>query len=78
MARKRLTMRKTKEILRLKDLGLSQRQIANRLNISHSTVGRYLSRIETHGLTIDTETDTLQSVLHPPRKAGPSPRPEPD
>jgi len=43
MAQRRLTMRKTKEVLRLKwGLGLSARQVGASLNISHSTVGEYL------------------------------------
>jgi len=78
MARKKLTMRKIHEILRLKDLGLSQRQIASSLKTSHSTVGRYLSMIETHGLTAETDADTLQAILHPLRKSSPSSRPDPD
>jgi len=45
VAKKRLPMRKAKEILRLHfDLGLDKRQIARSLNISHSTVGEYVKR----------------------------------
>lgn len=48
MARRRLSMRKTKEILRLKwEAGLGLRQIARSCNLSHSTVSDYLARAKT-------------------------------
>jgi transposase len=51
MAQRRLTLRKIKEILRLKwGLGLSARQVGASLNISHSTVGEYIKRAERAGL----------------------------
>jgi transposase len=78
MARKKLTMRKVHEILRLKDLGLTQRQIANSLKISHSTVGRYLSMIESHGVSAETDEEALQAILYPPRKPDLPSRPDPD
>jgi len=52
VAKKRLPMRKAKEILRLHfDLGLDRRQIARSLNISHSTVGEYVKRAADAGLS---------------------------
>ncbi len=51
MARKRLTMKKIKEVLRLKyEAGLSNRAIAGACKISNSTVGDYLKRAEAAGI----------------------------
>jgi transposase len=51
MTQERLTMRKIKEILRLKyEAGLSNRAIAGACNISNSTVGEYLRRAEAAGI----------------------------
>jgi transposase len=51
MARKRLTMKKIKEVLRLKyEAGLSNRVIAGACKISNSTVGDYLKRAEAAGI----------------------------
>ncbi len=51
MANTRLSMRKIKEVLRLKhDCGLSRRQIAHSCQISRSTVGDYLDRAEEAGI----------------------------
>jgi hypothetical protein len=51
MARKRLTMKKIKEVLRLKyEAGLSSRAIAGACKISNSTVGKYLKRTEAAGM----------------------------
>ncbi len=45
MAQEKVSMRKIKEILRLRyDLGLRQDQIARSCNIGQSTVHRYLER----------------------------------
>lgn len=46
MPRERLSMRKIKEVLRLKSAGLSNRNIAASVKVSHSTVADYLSRAE--------------------------------
>lgn len=52
MAQERLSMRKIKEILRLKyDCGLSNRQIAHSCQISRSTVAEYLWRAEQGGVS---------------------------
>jgi len=51
MARKRLTVKKIKEVLRLKyEAGLSNREIARACRISNSTVGDYLKRAEAEGM----------------------------
>jgi hypothetical protein len=48
----RLTMKKIKEILRLKhEAGLSNRAIAGACKISNSTVGEYLRRAEVAGIS---------------------------
>jgi DNA-directed RNA polymerase specialized sigma24 family protein len=45
MTNKRLPMRKTKEVLRLKYVcGLSEREIARSCRVTRSTVGNYLRR----------------------------------
>ena len=52
MPQERLTMRKIKEILRLKhEADLSNRAIAGACKISNSTVGEYLRRAETAGVS---------------------------
>lgn len=51
MSRKRLSMRKTSEILRLESMGLGVRQIARSLGLAHSTVGDYLRRAKASGLS---------------------------
>jgi transposase len=65
-------MRKTREILRLKwEMGMSRRQIARSLNLSHSTVNDHLARADLAGLSwplpegmID---DALEEQLFPSR-----------
>jgi len=52
MARRRLSMRKIKEVLRLRyEAGLSNRAIARSCNICHRTVGEYLKRADEAGLS---------------------------
>jgi transcriptional regulator with XRE-family HTH domain len=46
VARERRSMRKIKEVLRLKALGLTVRQIAESLGVGRSTVAEYLQRAE--------------------------------
>ena len=51
MAQERLTMKKIREILRLKyEAGLSHRAIAGACKVSNSTVGEYLRRAEAAGV----------------------------
>lgn len=67
MARERLSMRKVKEVLRLKSKGLSNRQIAASVKASHSTIGDYLSRAREAGifwpLPEDLDDLALQKLL---------------
>ncbi|MFW6147980.1 MAG: hypothetical protein ACOC6B_06280 [Thermodesulfobacteriota bacterium] len=51
MSKKRLSMRKAKEILRLKHSGLSNRAIARACSIGKETVREYLSRASEAGLS---------------------------
>lgn len=68
MANRRLSMRKTKEILRLKyKLRLSNRKIARSCSISPETVGKVLQRAEKAGITWplpdETENTHLEEFL---------------
>jgi len=47
----RLTMRKIREVLRLKDCGRSQREIASALCVAVGTICGYLKRAADRGLT---------------------------
>ena len=83
MAQRILTVRKIKEILRMKwVLGLSDRQVAASLRIAHSTVGEYLKRAEQAGLDWEQarglEEAELKAKLFPPRSPESRQRPEPD
>lgn len=83
MAQRILTMRKIREIMRMKwALGLSDRQVAASLNIAHSTVGEYLKRAEQAGLDWEQAQELgeaeLKARLFPPRSAGSRQRPEPN
>lgn len=52
MAQERLTVRKIKEIMRLKyEATLSNRAIAGACKVSNSTVGEYLKRAEAAGIS---------------------------
>lgn len=64
MPARRLTVRKIKEILRLKfELGLENRQIARSCSIPHSTVANYLRRACAAGLTWPLAADLTDSAL---------------
>ena len=78
MAQERLTMRKIREVLRLKwKCGLTNRAIARSCSISHSTVGEYVRRAEEAGLSwplpADLDEDALFELLFP-RPSRPSSR----
>ena len=84
MARRRISMRRAKEILRLKhELGLANRQIASALKMSHITVGTYLKLAESSGIgwplaaevTDSRLVELLRSSSRPPEAAA---RPLPD
>ncbi len=71
MARKRLSRRKIREVLRLGyDLKLSARQIAKSCNIARSTVSDYLFRARNANLCrplpVELDDTTLESLLYPP------------
>jgi transposase len=77
MANRRLSMRKIKEVLRLKqEQGCSNRQIAKSCNIARSTVRDYLSRAKAAGLSwpIVPELDdtALEDLLFPIQPIPPS------
>ena len=77
MAKRRLSMRKIKEVLRLKwDQKLSNRQIAKSCSISHSTVREYIDRARLADLTwpLDPSLDdtALEDRLFPVKPAIPS------
>lgn len=83
MAQRKLTMRKIKEIMRMKwVLGLSDRQVAASLKIAHSTVGEYVKRAEQAGLeweqVRELEEAELKARLFPRKPRGSKKRPEPD
>lgn len=70
MANRRLSMRKIKEVLRLKwENNLSNRQIAKSCSISHSTAKDYLHRAELAGLSwpLDPKLDdaAIENLLFP-------------
>jgi len=83
MTKRRLSMRKIIEVLRLKsDTHMSNRQIAESCSISHSTVRDYLDRARLAGLSwpLDPTLDntTLESMLFPKEAlSAPSERPMP-
>ena len=70
MAKERLSMRKIKEILRLKwDYKLSNRQIGKSCSVAHSTVADYILRAKMAGLSwpLDPEMDdaAIENLLFP-------------
>ena len=79
MPARRLTVRKIREILRLKfELGLDNRQIARSCSIPHSTVANYLRRAGLASLTwplpAGLTDSTLEARLFPfmaPRREAP-------
>ena len=69
MAKERLSMRKIKEVLRLKSLGLKNRQIAGSVNIGKTTVSEYLKRSENAGISwplpSNLDNGALEKLLFP-------------
>ncbi len=83
MPAERLSMRKIKEVLRLKfELGLAYRQIARSCSINHSTVGDYIRRAEAAGLgwplPEGLDESGLENQLFPPRATLAPDRPAPN
>lgn len=83
MAKRKLTMRKIREILRLKwELKLSDRQVARSVHVSHSTVREYVKRAEQAGLAWPLPEEMgdreLRERLFPTKQADQKQRPLPD
>lgn len=83
MGQKRLSMRKIREVLRLKyELGRSNREIGTSLKVSHSTVGEYVRRAAEAGVSwpLPAEWDDarLEAALSPALPPSKVPRPEPE
>lgn len=83
MAKARLSMRKIREVLRLKfDCALSGHQIAQSCQISRSTAADYLDRFEKAGLSWPLpealSDEELDKKLFPPGASEPSGKPLPD
>ena len=79
MAQKGLSMLKIREVLRLRQLGLLQEEIARSCRISQPTVHRYLERAEAAGLSWPLPQDCDDHRLHEllfPRQFGSSPTTE--
>jgi transposase len=84
MSKKRLSMRKIKEVLRLKfGVELSNRKIAASCGIARSTVSEYLMRFEATGhnwpLPAEINEPSLERLLFPPPPSvieGPRPLPD--
>lgn len=79
MARKPVSMRKARDILRLRhELGLGVRQIARSLHISHGTVVNYLSRAEAAELgwplPADIDDRELGDLLFSSQRSAQGPR----
>ena len=83
MSQRRLSMRKIRELLRLKyELGRSHREIAASLGIANSTVSDYASRAAAAGLSWPLpeglDDAALEAALFPGLPPSRVPRPEPD
>ncbi|GFP26153.1 hypothetical protein HKBW3S25_01641, partial [Candidatus Hakubella thermalkaliphila] len=82
MTKKRLSMRKIKEALRLKALGLTNRQIARSVKVSRSTVAEYLRRAEEASLAWPLpeglDDASLERLLFPPQGEPKDPKVLPD
>ena len=79
MARRPVSMHKTKEILRLKyELGLTNRQIAASLNLSHTCVDQHLHQAQQAGigwpLPADLDDAQLRQRLRPTEPLPPEPK----
>ena len=70
MPNKRVSMRKIREVLRLHEQGLSNRQIGRICGLSHNTVSSYLTRLAAVGLSWPLPADLgevdLERRIYPP------------
>lgn len=70
MPQERTTMRKIREILRLRRQGLSHREIATSCSVGYGTVGDLLRRVEKLGLSWesaqDQDDEQLEKLVYPP------------
>jgi transposase len=83
MSRKRISMRKIKEVLRLKfENDLSYEEIGQSCNIGHTTVGEYLNRAKKAGLRWplpdDMDDNLLERLLYPRSTEKVTTKPLPD
>ena len=83
MSQRRLSMRKIRELLRLKyELGRSHREIATSLGIANSTVSDYVRRASAAGLSWPLpeglDDAALEAALFPAPPPSRVPRPEPN
>ena len=83
MSQKRLSMRKIRELMRLKhELGRSHREIAASLGVANSTVSDYVRRAAAAGLSWPLpeglDDAALEAALFPALPPSRVPRPEPD
>jgi transposase len=83
MPTERLSMRRIRDVLRLKhDSGLSERLIARTLQVSNGAVNSYLQRARVAGLTWplpdSLDDDALERLLFPPAHPKADARPGPD
>ena len=83
MTQKRLSMRKIRELMRLKyELGRSHREIAASLGVANSTVSDYAGRARAAGLSWPLpeglDDAALEAALFPPLPPSRVPRPEPE
>ena len=76
MAKARVSMRKIREVLRLRAAGHSQHKIARSVGIGQSTVGDYLTRARRAGVVWPTTLDdaALERALYPPKPSIPDPQ----
>lgn len=83
MSRKRISMRKIKEVLRLRfEAGLAYEAIARSCNIGHTTAGEYVKRAREAGLRWplpeDMDDNLLERLLYPRCKIKVPSKPLPD
>jgi len=83
MPAERLSMRKIREVLRLRAQGWSDREVARSVKVARTTVRRIRARAEAVGLTWPLPEDLTESALEallypPPPPPGLYPRPLPD